>query len=853
MSYPKRSLAVLLLLIIGSVVASHLIEGVSAQPDDIVQMSPGTYAYTLGASADMVKLDYPKGAIIQNTTGDISLNINIENSATSIAIYLPPEFTFLRSDTTSVWTSITNDYNLISMDRLGSNDPIGPSWWSVRITSYTALGNYAVKLFNVRAPDVCGRYFVKVLIDGNSIGAEDFPTIVVEGGLYPAYISGRVLNADNGQYGEPVGVSGKVVAEGKTALGEAVQAQAYFNASANGAYIIYGLAAGTYNLTASAAGFVPETLDRTVSVNAGQSLEGVNIYVYPSATISGTICSKCGVGAIPWGNATSHRISMEILDSNLQSKAWLATNATILDPSQAYYSFSFNGLIELDGHVPQDYADYVSGLAPGDYYLKAYVNGYLQRDVVAVHVYEYSRSVSVPFDLWRSSQFSVTVHFKDAGGSVSPTPKNDTLTLEAYGLDGGIEGYNRTSVPENSTSWTMMIAGKNYGLPSGTYFIKASFPGYSQAFYPQGTLGEGCSVTSLSFDMVRGGLLYITLRSINWQTPPQSVPWGYPDATIRIEAIGSEQVYSGTASQDITISEPPYVVSANITDLPPDTYLIRAYTVGYIQTKDYQVSMSFGGTSDIQIDLVEATRLNVTLTFRTEGLVAPIDTYARYDSTQVPARIEVYDSLGVLAGANVAYIPAGESNFAIDVVGFGSYAGNPCLRWVNYYDTTDGSTQKDYGLAPGTYTVYGWVPGYAQAQAMTFSTTLSTENVTLDLYFDRLAHVNGTVRGLDMYDNLIPLSWATVTAYGPTLTATSSLDGVYEMWIVNGTYTLGVSYPGYETQGVEIQVSMAWETPVDFNLTPTGNTAPELPTAELMSAVLLVIACASLRRRPPAS
>jgi hypothetical protein len=824
-----------------------------------VQMSPGTYAHTLGTPASIVKLDYPKGAIVQNSTGDISLSITLCSEVSSIAIYIPPEFTFLQSDTTSVWTSITNDYSRISMDRLGSNDPIGPSWWSVRITNYTVPGNYVVRLFTVQAPEVCGRYFVKVFIDGSSIGAENFPTIVVKGGLYPAYISGRVLNADNGQYGEPVGVAGKVVAEGKTALGEAIQGQAYFSASANGAYTIYGLAAGTYNLTASAAGFVPETLDRTVSVDAGQSLEGIDIYVYPSATISGTICSKCGVGAIPWGNAASHRISMEILDSNLQSKAWLATNTTIIDPSQAYYSFSFSGLIELDGHVPQDYADYVSGLASGDYYLKAYVNGYLQKDVVAVHVYEYSRTISVPFDLWRSSQFSVTVHFVDMTGSASPTPKDGTLTLEAYALDGGIEGYNRTSVPKGSTSSTMMITGKNYGLPSGTYFIKASFPGYSQALYPEATLGEGCSTTRLSFNMVRSGLLNITLRSINSQTPPQNVTWGYPNATIRIEAIGSEQVYSGTAKQEnAMIGVYPSnetlvgVTFANITDLPPDTYLIRAYTVGYVQTRDYQVSMSFGGMSDIQIDLVKATRLNVTLTFRKEGLVAPIDTYTRYNSKYVPVRIEVYDSLGILVGANAIHIPANAESSSIEVVGFRDYAGNPCVRWVNYYDTTDGSRQTDYGLPPGTYTVYGWVPGYAQAQTMTFSTTLSTANETLDLYFDRLAHINGTVRGLDMYDNLIPLSWATVTAYGPTLTATSSLDGVYEIWIGSGTYTLGVSSPGYGTQGVEIQVSMAWETSVDFNLTPTGTTTPELSATGWVSAALLVIACVSVRRRPPA-
>jgi hypothetical protein len=821
-----------------------------------VQMSPGAYAHTLGTPPSIVKLDYGKGTIVQNTTGDISLNITLCSEASSISIYIPPEFTFLQPDTRSVWTSITNDYNRVSMVKLSSADPIGPMWWNLRIVNSTIpIGANVVRMFNVKAPDVCGRYFVKVFVDGESIGAENSPTIVVKGGLYPAYISGRVLNANNGQYGEPVGVSGKVVAEGKTALGEAIQGQAYFSASANGAYTIYGLAAGTYNLTASAAGFVPETLDRTVSVNAGQSLEGIDIYVYPSATISGTICSKCGVGAIPWGSTSSRPISMEILDSNLQSKAWLATNATNFDPSQAYYPFSFNGSIELDGHVPQDRADYVSGLAAGDYYLKAYVNGYLQRDVVAVHVYEYSRSVSVPFDLWRSSQFSVTVHFMNSAGSPSPTPKNGTLTLEAYGLDGGIEGYNRTSVLKGSTDSTMMITGKNYGLPSGTYFIKASFPGYSQAFFPEATLGEGCSTTSLSFNMVRSGLLYITLRSINWQTPPQSVPWGYPNAPIRIEAIGSQQVYSGTAKQgNITDgSETRYVVFANITDLPPDTYLIRAYTVGYIQTKDYQVSMSFGGMSDIQIDLVNAARIHVTLTFRTEGLIVPPNDTYRYSSTHVPVRIEVYDSLGLLVGANATHIPADESSSTIEVIGFRNYAGNPCLRWVNYYDTTDGSRQTDYGLPPGTYTVYGWVPGYAQAQTMTFSTTLSTANETLNLYFDRLAHINGTIRGLDMYDNLIPLSWATVTAYGPTLTATSSLDGIYEMWIVKGTYTLGVSYPGYETQGVEIQVSMGWETPVDFNLTPTSNTTPELPTAELMSAVLLVIACASLRRRSPAS
>ena len=867
MSYSKRALAVLLLLIIGSAATSHLIGDVYAQPDEIVQMSPGTYAQTLGASAGTVKLDYAKGAIVQNTTGDISLSINVkQNGNGSIAIYIPPEFTFQQSDTTSVWTSITNDYRRISVTKLSSRDAIGPSWWCVKILNGTVLaGNYTVRIFSITAPDLCGRYFVKVFIDGQSIGSANFPTIVVKGSSDPAYVSGRVLNGDPVEYDTPVNKSGKVIAEGTTPLGRTVKAQAYFNASANGAYTLYGLAAGTYSLTASAAGFFPATLNATVTVYPGQSLEGIDIHVYPSTRISGTICSKCGPGSIPWGiyNVSAGHITLpppitvEILDSNLELKATLA-NKTGFDPSQAYFSFSFDGSIDIDGHVPQDNAGYVSGLEPGDYYLKAYASGYLQRDIVAVHVYEYSRSISVPFDLWRSSQFDVTVHFMDSEGTPGETHENGRLTLRAYSLDGTLWGSNNTIVPKGALSWNMTIRGSaNYGLPSGTYMIEADFPGYSQGALSRATLGEGCSTTSLSFNMVKGGVLFLTLRSVNWQTPPQNVAWKYPNATIRIEAIDSEgQVHIGTAKQNATVGIGTLlgVTFANITGLPTDTYLVRAYTVGYIQTMNHPVSVSSVGTSDMTVYLVEATRLNVTLAFRKEDLVAPIDTYTRYNPrynlTDVPARIEVYDSLGVLVGANVTRIPVNGSGSAIEVVGFHDYAGNPCLRWTNYYDTTDGSRQNDYGLPPGTYQVLVWVPGYAQARTAILSTTVgSTAGITISL--DRMAHVNGTISGLDMYEDLIPLSWATVTAYGPILTATSSLDGVYEMWIVNGTYTLGVSSPGYEEQGIEIRASMAWEIPVDFDLRRPSGTVPELSATELMLAAVLVIACASLRRNRP--
>jgi len=842
----RSSLAVLLLIVVGSIAVWQTFEYVSAHPDDIVEMSPGAYSGTLGAPVNVVKLEYPKGAIIENGTGDFSLRLTLDGDASSVAIFIPPEFDFLEPDTTSVWTSITNDYSQVSVRKLGSTDPIGPSWWEVRIANLTIpAGAYAVRMFNMRAPDICGRYFMKVFIDGESIGWENFPTVVVKASLDPSYVSGRVLNGDPADYGLPVDTSGRVVAEGKTASGRIVKGQAYFNASAGGAYTLYGLAAGTYNLTASASGFVPTTMDGTVSVLAGQSLEGVDIYVYPSATISGTVYSKCDSRLVPWGYNSSGReprpITIEILDSDLNSIAVLA-NRTNYDPSSAYYQFSFNGSTGLDGLVPQDYASYVSGLEPGDYYLEAHVSGYFQRDVIAVHVYEHTRSVSVPFDLWRTGWFEVTVFFTDyEAGPPSPVPESGQLKVAAYSLDGTLWGSNTTLVPEGSASWAIAIA----GLPSGTYIIQASFSEYVQTALPRATVGEGCSPTTLGLRMVKGGALEVVLRSVDWQTPPQEVPWAYPDAAIRLEVIDSQgEVHAVTASQEAEAAE----TIANVTGLPADKYLVRVYTPGYIQTKDYFASVSLGSVSDIILYLVEATRIEVTLTFKTQGRTAPIDTYP-YDPEQVPARIEFYDSMGVLAGASVTYVPS-ESNSTVEVIGFQSYAGNPCSRWVNYYDTTDGRLQKDYGLLPGEYLVMVWVPGYLQSETLTVSTSPSSRIVSITVSLDRLAHVFGCVQGLNMYQDLIPISWATVTAFGPTLEATYSADGSYEMWLQNGDYVLATSSAGYETQAVEIHVSSGWETPVDFDLAGVdfeGVPTPEFPEGAFLFCIVLLAASVIVR------
>jgi hypothetical protein len=862
--FKRSSLIVLLLVMIALITAGHVSEQVVREAGDVVQMSPGSYSHTLGTPADIVKLDYPKGSIVQDTVGDISLSVTLNSGASSVWIFLPPEFSFLQTDTRSVWTSITNNYRNLKISSGGSNDPVAPSWWAVRIENTTIpVGTYTVKMFNVKAPSVCGRYFMKILVDGASIGSENFPTIVVEASLNPAYISGRVLNGEEGQYGLPVKVPGRVIAQGTTSLGKSVSGQAYFDASANGTYTIYGLAAGTYSLNASAAGFAPTPMNETVTVYPGQSLSGVNILVYPSATISGTVLSESLSGPVPWGytynmtiGQTPRPISIELSDSSGTKQA-LAVAKT--DPSLTFYHFSFNGSLELDGHIPQDEAAYVSGLQTGDYYINAFVNGYVQRDIIPIHVQDYTHGVSVSLDLWRSGWFQVTVFFRDSeGGHLTSVPAGGILTLNAYQLDGTLRGSNSTSVTAGSQTWTMEITGilstfltvgrfaaapgRDYGFPSGTYMIEASYSGYVQTLVPEVTIGEGYSATSLGVDLVTAGGLEVILRSINWQTPTQEVPWQYPGATMRLELVNSMgAIYQGTAQQQTDASE----TIAHVTDLPADTYLVRAYTPGYIMTGDYAASVSLGSTSSITINLLKTTAIEITLEFRTAGLITPIDTYP-YDLTQVPVRIEVYDEIGLLAGANATYIPLGESNSTIELVGFQDYAGNPSLKWANYYDTTDGSSQKDYGLPAGTYLIRAWVPGYLQAGTSTVTISRVASIVGITLSLDKLARVYGSVRGLNMYEDLIQLSWSNVTAYGPIMATASSLDGSYEMWLVSGTYTLAVSSPGYEGQATEIQVSMAWDTPVDFDLKPPGGAIAQPSAAGLTLPVVPTVLSLSL-------
>ena len=777
----------------------------SAPTGDYAELWPGTHPgwdYNLSTPDQIVKTDYPKSAILVDTVGDLLFKITINETRYGVRIYVPPEFGAF--SVYNVWTSVTNDYNSISVVKLSSTDLIGPDWWLITIepilnpNNETRVGipipaldsnvvfpySFYVRVFNIKAPSIAGRYFFKIFRLENettstytSIGAEKFPTLVVKGEVDPAYISGTILYGGSDYYGYyyglPIDVSGKVIATGITPEGRLVRAQAYFNATARGRYTLYGLAPGTYNLTVSAAGMPPVTLERSVTVLAGQSLDGVDLYLFPGARVSGKVGSKnCTLGKnITWG--TAYSITVTIYDLGWKSLSYITgtTNA-----SADNYNFTFGSapfwLVNTDftGHIPQDYAGYVSGIEPGVYYVNATVSDYAQMELYTIVVpqFEYTGAIYLEMDLRRCPTYT--------------PPSEPTYT----------------------------------------------------------------------------GNLNVTIFSVNWQNPAQKIPWAYPGSYVKVIVY---TLAGGAVSTLISkqIADKNYL-NLTFAGLSTGVYTLKAFTPGYVQLTTPEVAVIANSTADISFELVKGAAIFTIVNFKTENLFAPVD-FTNYTNI----RIEVYDLNGKFVGVGLGYVPPNvvqaswpTYNFT-RIIGFDAYAGNPCSRnsgnWMNYYDTTDGVPIYDYGLPAGTYTVKVWVPGYMQRSVVTATVPLSG-NATVILDLHRMAHVYGRfpetgVRWFNIFGELYLLSWAQIIAAGPTSAVAYSLDGDFDLWLPNGTYTITVGVPPYQVyqqQSITITVTDGSETSLGFNLTETGIPIPEFSRTQFATiAIILTSVLISLR------
>jgi hypothetical protein len=497
--------------------------------------------------------DYAILASMSDSIGDFQFDIWTVANVSDIRIYLPSNFTFAYvssgyGDATtsdkiySIWTDITDDYSFISVAALANDDPIAPGSNRIEIgripsltspiPSFTILpGLHHIRLFQVRAPFTAGLYHFKIYVDGSTIGDGNFPIVIVKSSLQPAYVTGLVLL--KGLF-PPINASGKVTAIGTTGEGKYAEGVGYFgpkdfdSADSDGSYYrywLFGLSAGTFELTASASGFLKTS--RRVTVDPGQSLRQ-DFELEKGVQISLTVWSKDQKGLIPWGNlwqppygtnnpylpitdGSYHRdILVRLLDQYEETVGYWASddidppygppcNVATVDgkrnysplvlkpstiPSHDSYSMTLTDIrglpaARLDGHVPANSADFVEGIDTGSYTVEVQVTGYIMREAD-----DWQRTFTLPsnaknytlqVDLRRSGWVNASALIRDS--QYAPV-SNCTYVVVAKSTDNFDKGIAAWIFKAGAQEASIILEGFNaaysYGGFTGTQSVAST-------------------------------------------------------------------------------------------------------------------------------------------------------------------------------------------------------------------------------------------------------------------------------------------------------------------------------------------------------------------------------------------
>jgi hypothetical protein len=226
--------------------------------------------------------------------------------------------------------------------------------------------------------------------------------------------------------------------------------------------------------------------------------------------------------------------------------------------------------------VPQLNATWIDGLPAGEYEVRAFTYGYVQTKADGVtfeHVtfnvpaVEWPGDIYIPFDLRLSNYIKKTVHFHDFAGTLQETgiPGDPTtvgaaregryLFLEALDGEDDIWAWKTLWVRAGNTRatiWTRGIrgqtspywtrtgmpagdSGRNYGIVSGAYTMKAYMFGYVEQTFEKVTIGLCGTEIAISDHLYRGALFNVTFYSKDWEHPTVSKPWKYKDEYIYLQ------------------------------------------------------------------------------------------------------------------------------------------------------------------------------------------------------------------------------------------------------------------------------------------------------------------------------
>jgi len=266
-----------------------------------------------------------------------------------------------------------------------------------------------------------------------------------------------------------------------------------------------------------------------------------------------------------------------------------ANPLTSLGSSSSDFAFQFGATgaygapAQFSGMVPQVFATWTDSLTPGKYYVRVYVNGYVQTTPDGTQPIDYafdvpqngfSTNVFLPIDLEKSPAINLMIHFHDLAETIIDAPiggpdPNRFLIAEAYARDGTLAALNFTQVSSKSAQATLSLDGLgmagpilppdprasikyslaryqglfDYGLPTDTYTIRVYMRGYIQALPPATsfedldqpvttTVSIGLGVAIVSTHMYRGGEINATVFSVDWERPAVTRNWVWNSAPV---------------------------------------------------------------------------------------------------------------------------------------------------------------------------------------------------------------------------------------------------------------------------------------------------------------------------------
>jgi hypothetical protein len=296
---------------------------------------------------------------------------------------------------------------------------------------------------------------------------------------------------------------------------------------------------------------------------------------YTSYVIGNTTFDGCGLTsgstpkkvAFPWEGPTSYysyttpnkKDPYGLFNGVGPAQEWWVDPGGILDPntslgsSPSEFVFQFGdedvyGVpTRFSGMVPQVFATWTDSLSPGRYYVRAFLNGYVQTGINGTEFVDYPFDVPyvgpmkayVPIDLAESCGVNVTIHFHDTPGTLVEAPIRGPdparyLISEAFARDGTLAAFNFTKVNAIQANASIMLNGLgmagnpnilrgyptdprvgikyslaryrstniyrnittidtgnyDYGLPTDIYTIRVFMRGYIQALPPAISIDE---------------------------------------------------------------------------------------------------------------------------------------------------------------------------------------------------------------------------------------------------------------------------------------------------------------------------------------------------------------------------